>query len=153
MQPKYCLLLADCPRAVCLTTSTSLVLIINCIFHAASSSKPPSLHVRVKLVPASERFLIASAAGSTATPQVQQQTPAPVDKRRCCRFTTCEGRVNGSARFRLPRRFSQEKFGWPQRGRGRSAERVTKATKGAVRTLPLSLDPCGPSIRMAVVSG
>jgi hypothetical protein len=38
--------------------------------------------------------------------------------RRRCRFTTGEGRVNGRPRFRLPRRFSQEKFGWPQRGPG-----------------------------------
>ena len=45
-------------------------------------------------------------------------------------------------RFRLPRRFfPQEKFGWPQRGRGRSAGRVTKSDKGRVRTLPHKRSP------------
>ena len=95
--------------------------------------------------------LIASAARPTGMPQVQ--TSAPEDKRRCCRFITCEGRVNGGARFRLPRRFPQEKFGWPQRGAGDgSAERVTKATKGAFRTLPCDppVLPAGRSPAVAI---
>lgn len=56
----------------------------------------------------------------------------------CCRFITCDGCVNCGARFRLPRRFPREKFGYRLRGAGPSAERATRATKGAFRTTPLS---------------
>jgi hypothetical protein len=56
----------------------------------------------------------------------------------CCRFITCDGCVNCGARFRLPRRFPREKFGYRLRGAGPNAERATRATKGAFRTTPLS---------------
>ena len=118
MQPKYRLLLADCPRVVCLTTSTF-----------------PRLDNKLH-IPCS--FLI-----KTTVFACKGQIGASKSEERCCRFITCEGRVNCGARFRLLRRFAQKKFGYRSEGRDgmqsaslkRQRARSAHSTNGAMADL------------------